>query len=119
MRKKQPIKYCEWCGKKTKNDPKPYFEIPIMEWVEEKINDFDRMEMEDPTLNHPNSDESELDDPNLIELHVYNFLLNTQKDKIICDDCFNHDNVLCNEYYEEADIKLNERGGEVGFYIIY
>jgi hypothetical protein len=119
MRKKQSIKYCEWCGKKTKNSPKLYFETPIMEWIEEKINDFDRMEILEFPSSPSNEEESEDNSPFSIELNVYNYLLNTQKDKIICDECFSHDSVLWNKYYDEIDIDSNKNDGLGGYFMFY
>jgi len=95
--------YCEWCGKKTDNEPTQVAETPILEDIEKEIDAFGDREQ----IWGPFSDWSNLNLSSEFEgkLLVYDELLNKIKLRIICQECLEHDEMLYGKYYED-EIKI-------------
>lgn len=96
--------YCAWCGIETNSQPTHVGGTPILEDLEQRIDEYGREEIWGES-----SDWSEL---NLnsgfeAELLVYDELLQESHHKIVCDVCLTHDNKLFDKYYDEELIGVN------------
>ena len=99
-------KTCAWCHKPTNMVEIFAPDIPILEWMEEKIivyckkNDIDREK-----LWGYDSDWNDLviDESMEAQLEVYDELIETVSRKIICQECLKEDDVLWKKYYHRKD----------------
>lgn len=100
------INYCKWCGASTSMEQMQIPDTPILEFLEQKIDEHGREEVWGE-----NSDWSRLDlDSDFeAELLVYDELLSKTTLKTICESCIEEDERLYNKYYPEQD-------GEVEFF---
>lgn len=98
------INYCEWCGKETESKPTHIGGTPILEDLEQRIDDFGRKEI---WGEFSDWSELELESGFEAELLVYDELLQESHHKIVCDVCLKHDEVLFNKYYDEELIGVN------------
>jgi hypothetical protein len=102
---------CGWCHKPTDLPEVFAAEVPILEWMEEKIdiycagNDISREEL---WGNQSNWNELDLDEGWEMELLAYDELVATIKRKVICKECLIEDDKLFKKYYiyPEDDIDL-------------
>ena len=94
------VKYCSWCGEECEEKPVQVADTPILEHIEEKIDDIGRSQVwgED-------SDWSKLDMDSEFEaeLLVYDQMLSTATKKTVCVNCLSEDDKLYNKYYGEED----------------
>jgi hypothetical protein len=83
-------------------------ETPILEFIEDKINEYGREE-----IWGENGDWSleELDSDFEAELLVYDEMLNTMSPKVVCIGCLKEDDELYNRYYEYD----SDNDGEINF----
>jgi len=100
--KDSELKYCEWCGKKTDNEPTQVAETPILEDIEQEIDSY-------PDRNKIWGIDSDWSDQKLssafeAKLMVYDEMLNRISMKTICKSCLEHDEVLYDRYYQEEII---------------
>lgn len=101
--KKNKIKYCEWCGKKTDNEDTQVAETPILEDIEKEINaNGNREQIWGPFSDWSNM---KLDSSFEAKLLVYDEMLNKIKLRTICQNCLDHDQMLYERYYED-EIKI-------------
>jgi|TARA_R100001443_G_scaffold26693_1_gene39996 hypothetical protein len=89
-------KHCAWCGKPTNSPEQPVTDTPILEFMEDKINMFGRDKIWGDNGDWSNA---RLDPEFEAELLVYDNLLCTVSDKVVCDDCISADNELYKKYY--------------------
>lgn len=92
------MKYCEWCGKSTTNNPVHVAQTPILEWIEERINKIGRKQVWGE-----NSDWSklEMDSEFEAELLVYDQLLSTVSKSTVCTRCLKEDERMWEKYYDD------------------
>ena len=88
--------HCSWCGKSTWMNRMLLPETPILEFMEDKINGYGRQDIwgEDGDWSM-----KDLDSDFEAELLVYDELLNTVSNKIVCIGCLKEDDDLWNKYY--------------------
>ena len=96
--------YCEWCGRETDQKPVHVGGTPILEDLEQRIDEFGREEIWGELSDWS---ELELDSGFEAELLVYDELLQESHHKVICDVCLVHDNKLFDKYYDEELIGVN------------
>ena len=98
--KDSKIGYCEWCAKNTKMGYSEQPNTPILEDIEERINEIGRNKVWGV-----NSDWSELDlDSNFeAELLVYDELMNTFSMRRVCRQCMLEDDILWEKYYSDDE----------------
>lgn len=94
------MKYCKWCGAKTKLTLIQMPETPILEFLEDKIDKLGRDKIWGENSNWAFI---EMDSNTEAELLVYDELLNTIDYKFLCDKCIDEDNRLYEKYYENDD----------------
>ena len=103
-------KTCAWCHKPTNMVEIFAPDIPILEWMEEKIiayckkNDIDREK-----LWGYDSDWNDLiiDESMEAQLEVYDELIETVSRKTICQECLKEDDILWKKYYHrEGDFDV-------------
>ena len=94
--KRDRVNHCMWCGKPTVMEAMLLPETPILEFMEDKINGHGRQDIwgEDGDWSM-----KDLDSDFEAELLVYDELLNTVSDKIVCIGCLKVDDDLWNKYY--------------------
>ena len=82
------VKYCSWCGEECEEKPVQVADTPILEHIEEKIDDIGRSQVWGES-----SDWSKLDMDSEFEaeLLVYDQMLTTVSPKIICGRCLKAD----------------------------
>lgn len=97
--KKSELNHCVWCGKPTHMKEMQLPETPILEFLEEKINDYGREKIwgEDGDWS-----EEDLDSDFEAELLVYDEMLATVSKKIVCIGCLKQDDDLWNKYYNDG-----------------
>ena len=98
--KKRTSKFCTWCGKLTVMEPMLLPETPILEFMEEKINEFGRDEIWGDDGDWSSID---MDSDFEAELLVYDQMLTTVSEKVVCVNCLKHDDDLWNKYYNTDD----------------
>jgi hypothetical protein len=100
--KNSKLEYCEWCGKKTDNEPTQVAETPILEDIEQEIDSYPDRDQ----VWGVGSDWSELNLSSTFEakLMVYDEMLNKISMKVICKECLEHDEMLYERYYPEEII---------------
>lgn len=93
-------KYCSWCGKPTVMEEMMVSETPILEFMEEKIDEHGRNKIwgEDGDWSTQN-----LDSDFEAELLVYDNMLNTVSSKVVCINCLKEDDDLWEKYYNQDD----------------
>jgi hypothetical protein len=106
---KREEKCCEWCGRFTSMGKIKASAIPIMEYIEDKINLRGRDKIW--------GDDSQWQDEDMssefeAELLVYDDMLNDIKMRRICGPCLMEDDRLWRHYYgEETEIVIEEIDG--------
>tara|TARA_R110000772_G_scaffold121070_2_gene227399 strand:- start:1075 stop:1407 length:333 start_codon:yes stop_codon:yes gene_type:complete len=87
---------CEWCFSKTSMGKTTQAETPILEFIEDKINELGREEVWGV-----NGDWSlmDLDSDLEAELLVYDELLNNLGKRVVCWPCLEEDDKLYEKYY--------------------
>jgi hypothetical protein len=103
--KRDQINHCAWCGKPTHMEEMQLPETPILEFLEEKINDYGREKI---WGDDGDWSEEDLDSDFEAELLVYDEMLATVSKKIVCVSCLKQDDDLWNKYYEDEDDMDNE-----------
>ena len=93
------LKYCKWCGKKTSMGSMLTSETPILEFLEDKINEHGREKI---WGEYGDWSEEILDSEFEAELLVYDSMLNNVTKKIICISCLKQDDDLFNKYYNNV-----------------
>lgn len=91
---------CGWCGSLTYNPPSSNPYIPILEFMEDKIDELGRNKVWGMESNWAFID---LDPSIEAELLVYDELLNTQVVRSICDVCLKNDEELFDKYYGDEE----------------
>ena len=94
--KDEELKYCEWCGKRTVMDKVLVGSTPILEFLEDKIDEAGR---EDVWGSSGDWSEQDIDSDFEAELLVYDSMLNSLSKKTICVSCLNQDEELFERYY--------------------
>lgn len=94
------INHCVWCGAVTPMEPMQLPQTPILEHMEEKIDNIGRKR-----IWGDNSDWSRIDmDSDLeAELLVYDEMLAMVSLKIVCERCIKEDERLWKKYYDNPD----------------
>tara|TARA_B110000483_G_C18130579_1_gene517425 strand:+ start:489 stop:833 length:345 start_codon:yes stop_codon:yes gene_type:complete len=99
-------KTCEWCHKPT-NLPEVFAsETPILEWFENRIEQFCRDKgMSKQQIWGEDADWGRFDIPEQFEaeLLTYDELLITVERKTICKDCLVQDQKLWDKYYNDGE----------------
>ena len=92
--------YCKWCGKPTIMEEMLLSDTPILEFMEEKINEYGR-----ERIWGKDGDWSEemIDSDFEAELLVYDEMLNTISKKVVCISCLKSDDDLWKKYYGGDD----------------
>jgi hypothetical protein len=103
--KRDQINHCAWCGKPTHMKEMQLPETPILEFLEEKINEYGRERI---WGDDGDWSEEDLDSDFEAELLVYDEMLATVSKKIVCVSCLKQDDDLWNKYYEDEDDMDNE-----------
>ena len=103
--KRDQINHCAWCGKPTHIKEMQLPETPILEFLEEKINEYGRERI---WGDDGDWSEEDLDSDFEAELLVYDEMLATVSKKIVCVSCLKQDDDLWNKYYEDEDDMDNE-----------
>lgn len=104
---------CSWCHKPTDLPEIFAAEVPILQWMEDKIdkyceeNNISRKELWGDLSDW---NELEIDEEWEMELLTYDELVATIKRKVICRECLIHDDKLFKKYYvfpdEDQDIEF-------------
>ena len=96
--RREKTNWCCWCGKPTWMEPMLLPETPILEFMEEKIDEYGR-----ERIWGENGDWSQenLDSDFEAELLVYDNMLSSVSNKIVCITCLNDDDKLWEKYYGE------------------
>ena len=94
------INHCVWCGGVSPMEPMQLPQTPILEHMEEKIDNIGRKR-----IWGDNSDWSRIDmDSDLeAELLVYDEMLAMVSLKIVCERCIKEDERLWKKYYDNPD----------------
>ena len=94
------INHCVWCGAVTPMEPMQLPQTPILEHMEDKIDNIGRKR-----IWGDNSDWSRIDmDSDLeAELLVYDEMLAMVSLKIVCERCIKEDERLWKKYYDNPD----------------
>ena len=97
-------KHCAWCGKPTNSPEQPVTDTPILEFMEDKIDDYGREE-----IWGENADWSKLslDSDFEAELLVYDQMLSSVSSKTVCIGCLKQDDDLYTKYYDNGDDEDN------------
>ena len=99
-------KTCAWCHKPTNMVEIFAPDIPILDWMEEKIitycekNDIDREKL---WGENSNWDDVMLDENMEAQLSVYDELIETVSRKTICQECLKEDDILWKKYYHTSE----------------
>ena len=96
--KEDKINYCKWCGRKTNLELITMPESPILEFLEEKIDELGRDKVWGEESNWAYV---EIDSNVEAELLVYDELLNTLTPAHLCESCIEEDNRLYDKYYSD------------------
>jgi len=107
--KRNKLNHCAWCSKPTAMENMLLPETPILEFMEEKIDDYGREEIWGMDGDWSLED---LDSDFEAELLIYDELLNTVHPKIVCIGCLKEDDRLYNKYYEHDN---SDYDGEITF----
>jgi|TARA_B110000503_G_scaffold134557_1_gene213768 hypothetical protein len=110
-------KTCAWCHKPTEIFDVFAPDIPILDWMEEKIIDYCKKNNINKELlwgDKSNWENLELDEEIEAELLVYDELIETISRKTICEECLKEDDKLWRKYYnvddfdEEFEFDIND-----------
>lgn len=101
--KRDKVNYCSWCGRATHMEAMQLPETPILEFIEEKIDEHGRNR-----IWGENGDWSQenLDSDFEAELLVYDEMLCSISKKIVCVSCLNEDDKLWEKYYNKGDDEI-------------
>lgn len=94
------INYCQWCGKKTPMEAMQLPDTPILEHLEEKIDNYGRQKI---WGDHSDWSRLKLDSNFEAELLVYDEMLATVSLKVVCEQCIKEDERLWGKYYGDSD----------------
>ena len=92
--------HCSWCGKPTWMEPMLLSDTPILEFMEEKIDEHGREKIWGENGDWSTQD---LDSDFEAELLVYDNMLSSVSNKIVCIGCLKEDDDLWNKYYGGDD----------------
>jgi len=101
---KKSKKHCVWCGKPTIMEPMKVADIPILEFMEEKINAYGRERI---WGKYGDWSMEDLDSDFEAELLVYDEMLCSISKKIVCINCLKTDDELWKRYYSDSDEDMN------------
>ena len=92
--------HCKWCGKPTVMKPMMVADTPLLEFMEDKINEYGRDQ-----IWGDNADWSKLNlDPDFeAELLVYDQMLSSVSSKTVCIGCLKQDDDLYTKYYDNGN----------------
>ena len=99
------IKHCVWCGAPTLMGEMQLPDTPIIEHMEEKINNHDRKRIWGDLSDWSKLD---LDSDFEAELLVYDEMLGTMSLKTVCETCLGEDDRLWQKYYTNDEIRFDE-----------
>jgi len=100
----QKVNYCEWCSKETLLGKTEQSETPILEFIEEKIDEVGRNEIWSEEGDWFDVD---MDSDFEAELLVYDSLLSSIAYRVICTSCLLQDDMLYKKYYHESIKEIN------------
>ena len=107
-------KTCGWCYKPTTMPPVFVSQIPILDWVEDRINLWchkNNYTREQVWSDSASWDDIELPEHLEMELMVYDELIFNITKKVICKECLSDDHKMWKKYYmsslEEDDFDLD------------
>ena len=100
-RKDKQTKYCSWCAKITQNEQIQLPETPILEYIEERINEHGRNRIWGKYADWSTLD---LDSDFEAELLVYDELMNSVSLKTVCKQCIEEDDILWENYYGNGEV---------------
>mgnify|MGYP003119581384 CR=1 FL=1 len=109
---KNKINNCAWCGRPTMMPRMQVADMPIMEWMEKKIDKAGRLR-----IWGEKSDWSKVKlDPSFeAELLLYDNVLSTVSSKTVCANCLVEDERLYQKYYggddEDIEVEVEDDGG--------
>ena len=98
--KSNRVNSCMWCGKITTGELMMVPKIPILEFMERKI---DMLGRDRVWGEESNWSELEMDSNDEAELLIYDDLLNDMVMKRLCDQCIEDDERLTIKYYGEEE----------------
>ena len=98
-------KHCAWCGKPTNSPEQPVTDTPILEFMEDKINEFGRDKIWGEKADWSRLD---IDSDFEAELLVYDQMLTTISEKVVCISCLKEDDELYTKYYGDDDNEETE-----------
>mgnify|MGYP006093611929 CR=1 FL=1 len=101
--KDKELKYCEWCGNKTSMGKTTQAETPILEFIEDKIDEIGREEVWGV---HGDWSTMDIDSDFEAELLVYDGMLNTIDKRIVCEVCMRQDDEMYMRYYSEMEEEI-------------
>jgi|TARA_R110000744_G_scaffold1975_1_gene7765 hypothetical protein len=101
--KDKELKYCEWCGNKTSMGKTTQAETPILEFIEDKIDEIGREEVWGV---HGDWSTMDIDSDFEAELLVYDEMLNTIDKRIVCEVCMRQDDEMYMRYYSEMEEEI-------------
>jgi hypothetical protein len=99
-------KTCAWCHKPTELPKIFAADVPILDWMEEKIDVFCNKNGINRNILWNNGidwEELDLDEKTEAELLVYDKLIETVSRKTICKECLIEDDKLWRKYYHSED----------------
>ena len=109
MAKRKPINkeknYCDWCGKTTYMEAMIVASTPILEFIEDKIDEYGREEIWGEFSDWSGED---IDSDFEAELLVYDEMLNKLSKQVVCIDCLKQDEELYMKYYGDEDWEIDE-----------
>jgi len=97
--KRDQVNHCVWCGKPTWMEAMQTPETPILEFIEEKINDYGREKIWGEDGDWSSED---LDSDFEAELLVYDQMLSNVTKKVVCIGCLKQDDELWEKYYNDG-----------------
>ena len=98
--KKRTHKFCQWCGKPTVMKEMVVADTPILEFMEDKIDEHGREKI---WGNKADWSKLNLDSDFEAELLVYDQMLTTVSNKVVCIGCLKQDDELWHKYYDEGE----------------
>ena len=100
MKARKPKNHCSWCGKPTVMESMQLADTPILEFMEDKINKFGRDKIWGDKTDWSRLD---IDSDFEAELLVYDNMLSTISEKVVCISCLKEDDDLYTKYYGVED----------------
>lgn len=89
---------CNWCWQESDLEMRYIPATPILEWIEDKIDEIDRDLSRDAEVRLSSREER--------EINLYDALLNESTKGYVCSHCLVKENILWDKYYsleEEED----------------